>query len=94
AAFQNRVFANYAAQYRLPFIDVARDMPLDPDLFEDSVHTNAAGTRLRAWIVLQQLVPIIERRLASHAWPRPHAEASALPTYTPRRIEIDCGSAR
>jgi len=36
--FQNRVFAKYAATYRLPFVDAARDMPFDPYLFTDAVH--------------------------------------------------------
>lgn len=91
AAFQNRVFANYAKANDLPFIDVARDMPLDPALFDDAVHTNAGGTRMRAWIVLQQLIPIIQKRLASGSLPKVHTDAP-LPTYTPRQIMVDCKS--
>jgi hypothetical protein len=70
-AFQNRVFAKYAATHGLPFIDVAGRMPFDPNLFADAVHTTYPGARLKAWVVLQQLVPIIEKRLASGSWPKP-----------------------
>ena len=53
ATFQNRVFAKYAAVHGLPFVDVAGNMPFDPDLFVDAVHTNYAGIRLAAWVILQ-----------------------------------------
>jgi len=61
----------YAATHGLPFIDVAGRMPFDSNLFADAVHTTYPGARLKAWVVLQQLVPIIEKRLASGAWPKP-----------------------
>lgn len=90
-AFENRVFRKYAARHGLPFIDVARHMPLDPELFIDDVHDTAGGIRLRAWIVLQHLLPIVEQRLASEAWPRPLVVPEPpLPTFMPRRIELSC----
>lgn len=93
-AFENRVFRKYAATHGLQFIDVARYMPFDPNLFIDPIHDSAGGIRLRAWIVLQQLLPVIEQRLASGAWPRPLATPEPpLPTFTPRRIALECGSA-
>jgi hypothetical protein len=67
-------------------------MPLDPELFIDDVHDTAGGIRLRAWIVLQQLIPVIEERLARGAWPRPLVTPEPpLPAFTPRRIELRCG---
>ncbi len=45
--------------------------PRDPRLFDDAIHMTHAGIRLQAWIVFNGLVPIIERRLAAHEWPRP-----------------------
>ncbi len=89
--FENRVFAKYAAVHGLPFIDVARTMPRDPDLMIDSIHANTGGTRLQAWVVLQQLVPLIEKHLADGSWPAPQpAEAPALPTFTARHIAFTC----
>jgi hypothetical protein len=89
--FQNRVFRKYAEAHHLPFIDVARNMPLDPDLFEDAIHNTAGGVRERAWVVLQQLVPVIEQHLASGAWPKPlPRETPPLPTFTPRRVAVNC----
>lgn len=99
AAFQNRVLAKYAAAHRLPFIDVAGRMPADPDLFADAVHDGWAGMRLKAWVVLQQLVPIIEQRLASGAWPKPLPEppmGDVHPAFVkpPHKITFKCGTAK
>ena len=91
AAFQNRVFGKYAAQHGLPFIDVARDMPRDPGLFADAIHTTPTGVRVRAWIVFQQLVPIIESRLTQAAWPT-GSTAEQWPTFVPRAVTLDCPS--
>jgi hypothetical protein len=94
ARFQNRFFAKYAAVHGLPFVDLVRDMPFDPDLFTDAVHFSYGGTRLRAWIILQQLLPAIEHRLSDGSWPRRNEQdASPLPSFTPRRITFDCTKA-
>jgi hypothetical protein len=93
AVFQNRVFAKYAAEHRLPFIDVAGRMPLDPDLFADSIHENWFGMRLKAWVILQQLIPIIEQRLESGTWPKPvptMAEFHPAFRVPPRELTFDC----
>ena len=65
--FQNRVFAKYAATYRLPFVDAARDMPFDPYLFTDAVHFSFEGTRLCSWIIVQQAL----RGIDLDHWPSP-----------------------
>jgi hypothetical protein len=91
AAFQNRVFAKYARAHDLPFIDVARLLPFDPDLFVDAIHNSYAGERLRAWVFLQGLVPIVERHLKSGAWPRKvEAAKTPPPVFKPRPITFTC----
>lgn len=92
ANFQNRFLAKYASAHGLPFIDIAATMPLDPDLFTDAVHTNYAGTRIRAWAAFNQLLPVIEKKLGEKAWPRawPAGAPTALPTFTWRQIKTDC----
>jgi hypothetical protein len=95
AIFENRVFAKYASVHKLPFIDIARLMPFDPDLYVDAIHNTYAGERLRAWIFFQHLVPIVESRLASGAWPRnPPPSSAPPPTFTPRAITFDCKRSR
>ena len=64
AKFENTVFAKYARVHGLPFIDSAGQMPLDPDLFIDAVHGAYSGIRLHGWIMLQRIIPIIEKHLA------------------------------
>jgi hypothetical protein len=69
--FRARVFRKYAAVHGLDFVDTATLFPLDRRLFTDVIHVTRAGIHLQAWIVFNGLVPIIERRLALHEWPRP-----------------------
>ena len=91
--FENRVFAKYAAEHGLPLIDVAGYMPYDPDLFADATHNTQPGVKLRAWIMFQQMMPFVEKQLASGAWPKPVA---AMPdrhpalTNPPREIVVAC----
>jgi hypothetical protein len=92
-AFENRVFAKYAKEHGIPLVDVARYMPYDPDLFADATHNTQAGVKLRAWVVLQQLLPVIEKRLASGAWPKPVPSMGEIhPAFAaaPREITFDC----
>jgi hypothetical protein len=92
ASFQNLVLARYAAAHGLPFIDVAGQMPDDPDLGTDAIHFSYGGVRLHAWIVLQALVPLIERRMAAGAWPtrpRAHSAPPADPSFEPELYSLD-----
>jgi hypothetical protein len=69
ADFQNRTFRKYATVHGLPFNDLAAVYPQDPRLFLDAVHMTPAGNKLKAWLVFQQLVPEIERRIADGRLP-------------------------
>jgi hypothetical protein len=71
ADFQNRVFEKFAADNGLAFLDVASVFPQDSELFGDAIHMQEAGLKLQAWIVLQQLLPILEEKIAAGTLPRP-----------------------
>ena len=93
AAFQNRVLAAYARAHGLPFVDVAATMPFDPNLFFDAVHKTYPGERMQGWVTFLLLVPLIEQRLASGAWPKPvPTMAPSHPAFAvpPRLVPIDC----
>lgn len=91
ASFQNRVLEKFAKAHHDDFFDVARLMPSDPDLFVDAIHGTPEGERLRAWIVLQFLVPVIDRHLADGSWPKKSFPPAAPPApYTPRVVTFDC----
>lgn len=63
--YQNEVFAAWCAAKGAGFLDVARHLPRDPDLFIDPIHVNEEGVRVRAWIVFNLLQPrIMEAHLA------------------------------
>jgi hypothetical protein len=76
--FQNRVLRNYAASRKILFLDVAGEIPQDPDLFVDAIHMTEVGERVKAWIVFQQLVPTIRRLIESGQLPH-HNDAAHLP---------------
>jgi hypothetical protein len=85
--FQEHVFRKYASLHHLDFIDVASAYPRDPRLFDDAIHMTHAGIRLQAWIAFNGIVPIIERKLASHEWPRPGRHLLLQhPAFTGRRL--------
>ncbi|MDP3242189.1 MAG: hypothetical protein Q8M69_17340, partial [Reyranella sp.] len=91
AVFQNRVLEKYAKEHRIDFLDVARLMPSDPDLFIDAIHGTPEGVRLRAWIMLQLLVPVIDRHLADGTWPKRSFPTVPPPApYAPRVITFHC----
>jgi hypothetical protein len=93
AAFQNRVLGAYARAHGLPFLDVAATMPFDPNLFFDAVHKTYPGERMQAWVTFLLLVPLIEQRLASDAWPKPVPQMPAShPAFAvpPRLIHFNC----
>lgn len=92
ATFQNRVLELYAATRKIDFLDIARAMPSDPDLFIDAIHGTQEGIRLHGWITLQLLIPVIDRRLADGSWPRKSFPPARPPApYTPRLLTFDCG---
>ena len=79
ADFQNRVLRQYAASRKIPFVDVASSLPQDPNLFVDAIHMTDTGERVKAWIVFQQLAPLIRREIESGQLPRPAGSHSVPP---------------
>jgi hypothetical protein len=95
AAFQNRVYAKYAVSRNIAFLDIAGQMPEAPDLYTDGVHFSYGGVRLHAWIAFQGLIPLIEKRLAEGAWPKPIRAPQPPPSglfFEPTLISVVCPS--
>lgn len=91
ADYQNRVFEAFAKRYGLVYLDLAKMLPRDPDLFGDAVHMTPDGLRLQAWLYVQQLVPLVETRVAEGRWPRP---AAAQPPVDRLRSHVTLVSRR
>ena len=87
--FENRVYREYAKLHGLAFLDVAPLIPFEPTLFADGVHMTESGVRVKAWAFFRELLPLIERHLASGAWPR-HIENGPLPTFEVRHRTEHC----
>jgi lysophospholipase L1-like esterase len=93
ADFQNRVLSRYASARKVPFLDVASALPQDPSLFDDAIHMNEAGDRIKAWIIFQQLVPIVRRKIESGEWPRTGAHnVPPLPSLAASEMSARCNS--
>ena len=71
ADFYNRALQSYARSRNVSFLDVASVFPHDIALFGDPVHTTLDGDRLRAWVLLQGLAPMLREELTAHRLPRP-----------------------
>jgi hypothetical protein len=71
ADFQNRVFKKWATANRAPIIDVAGQMPKQPDLYDDAIHNTYLGTRIRAWLIFESLLPLLKQDIESGALPQP-----------------------
>ncbi|MCG3208932.1 MAG: hypothetical protein FOGNACKC_02545 [Anaerolineae bacterium] len=71
ADYQNRVFMRWAADNRVPLIDVAGQMPKQPDLFDDAIHNTYLGSRIRAWTVFEGLAPMLKQDIERGVLPRP-----------------------
>lgn len=67
---QNRCFRTWAGARKIRFFDLAAQFPNDPRLFLDVVHTTEAGSRLRHWLLLANLIPQITADLERGKLPR------------------------
>lgn len=79
--FQNRVLTIWATQNRVNIIDVAGLMPRQPDLYDDAIHNTILGTRIRAWINFQNILPQIRRDIEGETLPRPDQTALDVHPY-------------
>jgi hypothetical protein len=86
ADFYNRTLQAYARSRRVPFLDVAAAFPRDVALFGDPVHTTLDGDRLRAWVLFQELAPMLQEELAAGRLPRPDRSPMQ---HTPVPLERD-----
>jgi len=90
ADFQNRVFRLYAADRRVPFLDVAARMPMDPQLYVDSIHMTDAGERTKAWIAFQQLVPLLRPQIENGSLPRHREHLPSPPALVTSTMRNQC----
>jgi hypothetical protein len=93
ADFQNRVFRRYAESRKIPFLDVASVLPQDPNLFTDAIHMTDTGERVKAWIVFEQLAPLIRREIESGRLPRPGGSHALPPppSLAASEMSLRCG---
>lgn len=92
--FQNRAYRALSEKDHLGFIDTDRYFPQDPDLFLDSVHFSLeVGYRLQAWIMAQQLAPVILDKLRKHELPRQAVSDQDKISWVqqkPKKFDLGC----
>ncbi len=70
ADLQNRVYRLWAADHGVHLIDVAGQMPKEPDLYADAIHNSVTGTKIRAWLNFEGLVPLLKRDIENGVLPK------------------------
>jgi len=91
ADFQNVVFRRYADSRKIAFLDVAASLPQDPNLFVDAIHMTQTGERVKAWIVFEQLAPLIHQQIESGQLPRtPHSPLPPPPPLNASSMSLRC----
>jgi hypothetical protein len=79
--WQNRVYKEYDRKFELPVMNLDELYPRDPILFVDAVHQNMDGSRLKAWLIFNELLPLIEREIAAGRLPRPSQQPETHPAF-------------
>ncbi|HEX3945436.1 MAG TPA: hypothetical protein VHW69_15260 [Rhizomicrobium sp.] len=74
--FQNKVFEAFSRRRNVPYFDDESEMPIDADLFGDATHPTPDGSRVKAWILFNQLLPFVAAKIGSGAWPHDAAPAT------------------
>jgi hypothetical protein len=92
--FENRAYRALSEKDHLGFIEIDRYFPQDPDLFADTVHfSDEPGYRLQAWIMAQQLAPLIRDKLQKHELPRQAVadrDKIGWARQTPKKFDLSC----
>ncbi|NVJ48684.1 MAG: SGNH/GDSL hydrolase family protein [Cytophagia bacterium] len=60
-AQHNQVMIDLSEQYGLELIDLAKELPIEKDMFTDGVHFTAKGNKLRVKLISDKLTNIISR---------------------------------
>jgi hypothetical protein len=88
ADFQNRVFTQWAANNRVPLFDITAQMPVQPDLYDDAIHNTYLGSRIRAWIVFEELVPLLKEDIENGRLPRPSRVNYTQHPYITDKVKV------
>jgi hypothetical protein len=63
-------------------------MPVQPDLYDDAIHNTYLGSRIRAWIVFEELVPLLKEDIENGRLPRPNRVNYTQHPYLTDKVEI------
>jgi hypothetical protein len=67
---QRKLYADFAFENNISFIDVATPLLKKPELFGDPIHLSCDGMKYQAWIVFNGLLPMVERKILSKELPQ------------------------
>lgn len=70
----NDMINAWAEAHHVAVVDIDGHYPQDPALCSDTFHDQPLGMRLRAWIIFQRLIPIIQKDVAAGLVPRANAD--------------------
>lgn len=87
-AVHNAAISSWAAGSGVVVVDIDGRLPRLPELYGDPYHDNVVSQQLRAWLIFQAMVPLIEHDLANKLVPHDNAEKSGQHPYLDKPIEV------
>ena len=93
--FENKVFEAYADTNQIEFIKMDSLLTLHPDMFLDGIHLYCEGMKYKAWIMFNELIPILEERINEKKLPQKRLTKLDSHPYINeeyKRIELNCES--
>ena len=89
-SLQNEKFRSWCESHRVTLVDVASRTPKWPELYRDGIHGTGAGLRVRAWAVLEGLLPELQAALLSGKFPRADGRPSDTShPYLGKHFEVE-----
>ena len=62
AGLFKQYFKAYVSHHKIPFLDIASEMPIDPDLFQDGIHMFPETIGVRAWLTFYTFYPSLKKK--------------------------------
>ena len=87
--FHNRVIKAWASANGVRVIDIEASMPKKVELCSDIQHDLTMGWRLRAWLMFQELLPIIKADIALGRVPTPGSGQNSHPAFAEPIMRLD-----
>jgi hypothetical protein len=85
-SLENRTTIAWAKKNEVPLVDIDGIMPRRPELYTDAFHDTPFAQQLRAWIIFQRLIPLIDQGIGAKLLPKEESATSEKHPYLSQPI--------